>query len=312
MSLVPLSFLTLVSLSNCLCEHHKFRINQIQHNSTQSKLSLPFISLPSALLQQTSAVLKSLQPRPVLSYRYYVGENVGPCLHWDFFPPCLLGCLGIPSWFGLGCNIKYPRFGTIPFSTLQIRHVLSICSQTSAQVDREELEALCWKETWSKGWGENEEYGVGTHYGGKRGINSARVTEALVHQGDLPLPRMQGQGYLSSGLGAQFWESGHPYEGLCNSQSLCCLAGVSSSSSTPRGHRHCRMRFLRLYCTVLQTCLLLAFLRCFFAQFCLFFPETRSHLCKNNPAVSALPQVHICKYSSFFSTENPVRSCLMI
>lgn len=92
--------------------------------------------------------------------------------------------------------------------------------------------------------GENEEYGVGTHYGRKRGTNSARVREALVHQGDLPLPRMQAQEYLSSGLGAQFWEfSGHPYEGLCNSQSLCCLAGVPSSSSTPRGHRHCRMHF---------------------------------------------------------------------
>lgn len=61
MSLVPLYFPALVPLSNCLCESHKFRINQIQHKSPQSKLSFPFISLPSALLQQTSAVLKSLQ-----------------------------------------------------------------------------------------------------------------------------------------------------------------------------------------------------------------------------------------------------------
>lgn len=74
MSLAPLSFPALVSLSNCLCESHKFGINQIQHNSPQSKLSLPFISVPSALLQQKSAVLKSLQPSLLFSYREHVGK----------------------------------------------------------------------------------------------------------------------------------------------------------------------------------------------------------------------------------------------
>lgn len=72
--MAPLSFLALMSLSNCLCESHKFGINQIQHNTPQSKLRLSFISVPNGLLQQTSVVLKSLQPSLMFSYIEHVGK----------------------------------------------------------------------------------------------------------------------------------------------------------------------------------------------------------------------------------------------
>lgn len=72
--MAPLSFLTLMSLSNCLCESHKFGINQIQHNTPQSKLKLSFISVPNGLLQQASVILKSLQPSLMFSYLEHVGK----------------------------------------------------------------------------------------------------------------------------------------------------------------------------------------------------------------------------------------------